>query len=475
MRTHLTIGIALLIVLLTQTTFAMSLEEYLSQVQEKNGNFKSFSSSREASEAKQLAGDGPLNPKLTARAHRLDDKKPSYFFSNGSQIVLPKIAGTEYTLALSKKFSTGTDAEISGSLNDIGQYFPDNAGVPGPRVYGALGISITQSLWKDFFGRGTELRRQRESVLATAEKTGLDLQSRQVLIDAESAFWDYVYSQEEVRQREQSLERARRIEGWVKNRVGNGIGDRADLLNAQGLVAMRELELLSAKDDGRATEERIRTQLELPAGDKTPTLNGQLDQLRPIATQGKLVKLDALTSILEAKLKAISAQEVEDNMRPDLTIDAKYKTNSAEVEWSQASAKMADTSTPTTDIGIKFVYLLDGGLKENSRKMARMEALAAAQKKERKLLESESGWNEFVRRHSELTKKVQAAEKASQIQTNKAAAERDKLSKGRSITSQVITAEQDAAETTLRLFKLRAEQRKLEAQARMYVPLQEAP
>jgi hypothetical protein len=51
--------------------------------------------------------------------------------------------------------------------------------------------------------------------------------------------------------------------------------------------------------------------------------------------------------------------------------------------------------------------------------------------------------------------------------------EQDKLAKGRTITSQVITAEGDVAESELSLIKLLTEQRKLEAQAKMFIKLED--
>ena len=55
------------------------------------------------------------------------------------------------------------------------------------------------------------------------------------------------------------------------------------------------------------------------------------------------------------------------------------------------------------------------------------------------------------------------------IRSKRALVEKDKLSKGRTITSEAITAEQDAAETALTLMKLRTEQRKLESQAKLFI------
>lgn len=472
-----------------QMAMAISLDEYLQQVAEKNGLLKAVQSGKEAAEAKREAGDIGLSPILTLQARRLDDKKP---MAGGPGFTINQTSGSDYSVSLSKKFSTGTDAMISGTAGNIGAYFPNGSGgLTGPDVSSGLRLQVSQSLWKNFFGHGIRLRQEREGITETLEKQALDVQGRQILISAEAAFWDYLYQQDEARQREESLARAKKIEGWMRNRASNGIGDRADVLKIQGLVALREVELLQSRDALKVAEEKLRTTLELPAGEKFPVLTAELHKVRtPEAMvtssevrkleaanvkSGDIVALNAYMAMLEARARSVGAKEAEDGMRPDLVVEGQYGTNAYESTWGTAFTKMSDATKPTMGIGVKFVYMLDGGLKESTRRAARMEALAASHRQERALMESESSWREYLRRHKELTAQVQAVEKLSQVQTSKAAAERDKFSKGRSVTAEVVTAEQDASESTLQLMKLRAEHRKMEAQARMFVRLQEAP
>lgn len=478
-----------LFIFVSASAQALTLDEYLHQVAEKNGQLKAVQSGQEAASAKREAGDMELATTLTASVQRLDDQKPQELAPG---FVMTETAGTSYSLGLAKKFSTGTQAQLTGAMSDVGPYFSmGTLGSAAPPVSGSVTLSLSQSLWKNFFGNATRLRREREAVVETAERGALDLQGRQVLIDAEASFWDCLYMQEEVRQREDSLARAKKIEAWVRRRASNGIGDKADVLNAEGLTAKNELDLLQSRDNLRAAQEKVLTALEIPRGEASPPLKAELEKERPILEMvGKaklpqkanlnmkdedVVQLDAYLAILDAKAKAVGAKEAEDAMRPDLVLSGKYGTNSYEDTWNSASSKITDPSKPTKAIGVSFTYMLDGDLKDSTRNAARMQALSAAQTQEHKLLESRSAWQEFIRRHKELGEQVNAAEKLSRIQTQKAAAQRDKLSKGRSITSDVITAEQDASNATLVLSKLRAEQRKMEARARLFVRLQEAP
>lgn len=459
---------------------ALTLDGFLQRVQEKHLSVKSLNAQKEASDSRLVAGDVGLAPILSLKASILDDKNIQ---SLGGYLT-DHTKATEYSLGLAKKFSTGTNAQVLASVTET-QLVGTNLTATPPQGFdqtfarGSLGISVSQSLWKDGFGAATSLRREREALVSQAEKQSYDLQLKQLMIDAESAYWDYLYQQEELSQRKDSLQRAKRIESWMQKRVGNGIGDDSDLLNAQGLVAGRELQLLASQDESLAVEKKMRDLLEL-AGDETlPDVTGDLRSNRKLEQMisshqgGRRVRLDTYLSILEAKAKATAANEIADAYRPDLVLEGQYKTNSNENRMTDAANKISDSSRPTEAVALKLVWLLDSDLKNAAKQTAKSEALAANYKKDRKLLEGESAWQEMNRRHSELSKKILAADLAANIQTKKAAAQRDKLSKGRAITTDVVTAEQDAAESLLLVTKLRAEQRKLEAQGRLFVTIEE--
>lgn len=459
----------------------MSLDDYLGAVAKNHGTFLALEKSDEASLDRKTGGDIALVPVLSLKAASTDDKNPQ----NLGSYLIDHNQITEYSVGLSKKFSTGTQAQVSASLADYKTSLTNLSTTPAQSSStsygkGSLGIYLSQSLWKDFFGSATRLRQDRESQTEKLEKESYNLQRRQLLIEAESVFWNYLYSQEELEQRKDSLDRAKKIEAWVRRRVGNGIGDQADLLNAQGLVASRELQLLTAQDEFQAVEKALRDNLQLSSNEPTPQLEAKLNSQRNIQNMvythsrapgagDRVVRLDTYLSEMESRVKSIAAKEVVDAYRPDLTLEGQYKTNAQENSLSDTSSKITQTDKPTQYVAVKFTWLFDTEIKNSAVHAAQADALAADLKSKRKVYEAESAWFELQRRHGDLMNKIKAAELASNIQNQKAAAQRDKLSKGRAVTTDVITAEQDAAESKLLLTKLLAEQRKLEAQGRMFL------
>ena len=446
----------------------LNLDQYLIRVKQKHHQFLAISNDLQAAEYISESAYLDLSPMLTARVGYLDEKKPVV-----AQSLLHNKT-TDYSLGISKKFITGTSLAVTASTYESELELSTPAEMKSG--YAGLGFVITQSLWKDGFGSSTRMKLQQAMLSQRSAVEGFNLQAKTLLVQAENAFWDYIYQDQEVKSKQANLERAKKIEQWVKTRASNGIGDRSDTLSAQGLRAGRELELITALDDLQGAKQQIINVLEIKDGEAVPELVGQLEKIRePSAfiqgTEGKIVKLDAYISVLYARAKKLSADQAEDGVKPDLQLEGKYSTNALEPSIGGSMGKISNTDIPTTSVALKLVWMLDGSAKNAVSSAARAAAIASEMKMQRSLLESGSAWSEYIRKHQEFAKKVEQATIVSKIQTERAAQERDKLSKGRSITQQVILAEQDAADAELRLSKLKAEMRKFEAQANMYVRL----
>lgn len=457
------------------TVSAMTLEEFLGEVKKRNKEFQSLDVSTEAAEDRREAGDIGLSPVLTlAGGYLSDEAQPQASLGT-------KLQSEQYSATLAKEFSTGTKAALSANV----QHNKTDGLPAGYPAYlsdysaGSLGIALSQSLWKNAFGSGTRLRQQREASAATLEKQGYNLQQRQILVDAESAYWAYLLQQDELQAREDSLERAKRIETWLKRRYSDGIADKADYLNAQALTASRELLLTSIRDQVVAAEKNIRLLLEMDDKEKLPALTSDFKKARDIrglvGTGGaRIVRLDAYLASLEAKTRNLGAQEAKDALKPDLVLEGAYNSNSnIQDSTSEALGKINNLDTPTSKIGLKFIYMFDTDAKVSQIDLARKEALAAQLKSERKMIESETSWSELQRRYDEMLKQITIAEKISQLNVSRAKEQSLKLSRGRAVTSDVITSEEDAATALLTLNRLRAEARKMEAQSRLFITLNE--
>lgn len=471
-------SIAVLLIWTPCLAFAMNLQEFLQVVQTKHKTIQSFDVQKEAADLRNLAGDISLVPALTAGAYWVQDKSPlNQFVTLGAKE--SRIA--DYSLGFSKKFSTGTSLGLSAEAAEY-----ENPGLALPQApglskfgSGALGITLSQSLWKDFFGEGTRLRWQQQNAATTAEKGRYDLQKKLLLVNAEQAYWGYLFALESVKISRDSLERAKRIESWTRRRMNDGISERADLLQTQALVSARQLLLIGAEDDLAAAKQSLRDFLELGTTEALPQVTGDLSKARSLGSmvdgqKGKVLQLDAYLSAIEAKARALAAKQVDDAYRPDLVLSGAYQTHSLDQTLPKAVDNWASTDRPTAKVALNLTYLFDTDVKSAARNSSRKDALAAKLISERKLLESESSWVEINRRYSELTRRIEAADQVMRLQDDRAKAEESLFNKGRSVTSNVVNAEEDADTAKLNLVRLKSEQRKMEAQGRLFIAVEDS-
>jgi outer membrane protein TolC len=475
MKKILFVGFAL--VISHKNANAMSLSEYLNTVEKNHKSLLGLEVAKEATHFAKVAGDIELVPLLSAEMGVINDKSPlGQFAAFGAT----ETKTNSYSLGFAKKFSSGTGLNFTASALEF-----DNSGIidPARAVFkkvgsGSLGLGLSQSLWRDFFGQATLLRQQRQDAAAEAATGNFDLQKKLILVGAESAYWNYILTTENVKLAKASIERAKRIVAWTERRVRDGISDRADLYQIQALLASRQLVLISAEDEQAAATRAVRDFLELSIDQKMPDLSGDISQSRPLSyvvegKKGKVTTLEAFLAALDAKAKLFEAKEVDDKLKPDLVLSGSYSTNAFASSMSEATQHWTETDRPTSKVGLKFVYPFDFEPRSATREASKKSALVAQLQSERKALESESSWSELNRRYVELGRRIDAAQEISRLQSAAARAQADLFNKGRAVTANVISAEEDAANAELNLTRLRAEQRKMEAQGRLFIVIEE--
>ncbi|MFN3455409.1 MAG: TolC family protein [Pseudobdellovibrio sp.] len=460
-------GLVAMLYLTVQSTHALTINEYIEQAKQKNPLLKSYQESAEAARLKIISSEIDLAPVLTGSYTTSEDKsRPSQLGTKRESEI--------YTLGLAKKFQTGTTVKIDAQTANF-----DNKGAPpGFSQYstGAVGVTLQQSLWKDFFGHGTRLKVSRQQKLAELEQLSAELQSRAALYDLESSFWDYAVAKEDLKLKQANLDRAKKIERWTSNRVSNGISDRADLMNAKALLALREAQLISAEEELKGQEVKFRDNLQLGESDATPVIDVNLTQARPylidLMKQKNIQKIEARIASLESEAKGLVAEETVDSLRPDLSVFGNYTTTSYEFNREDAVSNMTKDDYPKNTIGVNFTWVFDTSAKNSVRDASKKEALAAKLKAQKKSSEGQYAWTDLVRKYEVLKKSVSTLENVAQFQRERAKAEQNKLSQGRTVTANVVTAETDAAEAEINLLKTKSSLRKLEASSLFFVDVE---
>lgn len=448
---------------------ALTIDEYMKDAAVKNKTVSSYEVSAEAAHDREFVGDLGLSPLFTASYSETRDKS------------LPSQLGTERDMnvlmvGLQKKFSTGTTVGLTGQTYKI-LYFNTQIPVPSDYSNGQLGISLQQSLWRDSFGHATRLRQSRDQVTAKIETYSNDLKRRVTTIAVESAYWDYLVAQENLKLKKANLERTQKLNKWTSNRVSNGIGDKVDSLQIQALLSLRELELATAQDDLEAQAIIVRQNLGLRSDESIPEFTSQLMETRPyienLKKQGKVVRIENYLNTLDARLKQTMSEEVVDSQRPDLNVVGKYSTSSFDPDYDRMTSNLTRTDYPITYVGVNFSMSFGSDALSSQMSSAKKDALASQYRAQQSEIESENAWKDFLRRYELNKQNVARLEKISQLQTERTKQEQAMFSKGRSVTLNVVNAETDANEAEVNYLKGKSGLRKLEASALLFTSVSE--
>ena len=451
--------ILLTIPLIALNVSAMTIDDYMKEVEKKNKIISSYDISIEAAEEKRTAGDIGLSPVLTAGYSVYSDKSQPSAIADRRDL-------TSANLGLSKKFSTGTSVSLTAETYKNEFFTPVTPGNNGYST-GKLGISLQQSIWKDSFGHATRLRRTRESVTAKLEKYSNELKKRAAVIQAESDFWDYLVAQEDLKLKKANLERAKKLESWTANRVYNGISEQSDLLQIKALVSRRELELNSALDELEARSIKIRENLGLGSQDAIPTFTSDLKDVRPyvndLMKNEKMIKIENYLSQLEAEVKQTAAEETVDGLRPDLSLVGRYNTSAYDLDHSTMQNNLSDTDRPITYVGVAFSWVFGADAVSSQKSSAKKDAIASTARAEQAKLIGENAWTDHLRRYRITKQNVETLEKIVKLQNERSKQEQIRFTKGRTITSNVVNAETDFAEAEVNFLRGKSGLRKLEA------------
>ena len=444
---------------------AWDLEKYLDYVAESNPLVKAARLQKDAAVLKKGQGDlQELSPFLSVDAGYLNDSQETTFPSQqGTRTV-----GKSYSVGISKKFVTGTtlSAQWGQTHSDIdGLVFPFV-----PAWDSRYTLAVSQSLWKDGFGRGVRLRHEREEASERVNVLTAELQARQALIDAESVFWDMAVQMLDRQQKADALKRAEKIRDWTLRRLNNGIGDRADRLQVESLIASRRLAQISSDDAFATARQKALDTLGLPDIDLAGFKPEILAKERTLASgEGDPRRLDIWIGHYASIIGESAARETNEMLRPDLSLTGAYGANARDPSLGSSSSEALKSDNSVYRVGVKLALSLDFGLKRDLRAAANAEAAAARMKSDKLAKDGSSSWSELVRRHKELGSSIAAMEVLVKAQEAQLLREQERLAVGRTTTFQVISFEQSVADSNLALLQLRAGQRKLEAASRLYL------
>lgn len=270
-------------------------------------------------------------PSLNSSINKQDTNSASFSFLDASETV--STLQNDFSFQIAQFLPTGANVAIglTGYKTNTSRRFQ----TVNPRYGNTLRFTFSQPLLKDF---GPKMSR-RDIVVARNTRDISEHLFRQTLEDTiysvESAYWNLVYSMENLKVRQQSLKLAREL--LAKNRAEIEAGTLApiEILTAEADVATREADILEAETLVRNTEDLLKTIINLEAEienseavrilptDAPSVMREELSLERALRTAMDR-RADLQATRVEVENRELNLSYARNQLYPDLRIQASY-------------------------------------------------------------------------------------------------------------------------------------------------------
>jgi outer membrane protein TolC len=431
----------------------LTLQEYVSQVTQLNQGYRGAKDAATGAELRAQEGSLLLKPFVYSTVNFRDDEIPT---------MAPSFMGTRtltrtYNLGFRQQTSFGLGADLSYNL--MYQDIKNAPFVPEPKVYTAYpSITLTQSLWRNFFGNET---RANQRMLEAGAMTNVyieNFKALQIRLEAETSYWMLALAKETVQTQRDVFSRAQKILEWAERRSNLNLADRSDVLQAKAALEVRRLELQIALDDEKSAANRFNMARNREGWD----VDAELQKVDPAQLRGlkapprKALRDDVKAAEQNEKMVEANTDLALNRHSPTLEVFGSYALNSTRAtQVSSAFSSSFDPQFPTSQIGLRFSANLDLWGISDARAGYKRERVGAQRTFQRKLFEQEREWSDLTRRLNEGQRRLELALELEKAQKEKLSYEKQRFNRGRTTTYQVLLFEQDYAQA--QMGRIRAE------------------
>jgi len=313
-----------------QETRALSLEGCIVKALKNNLNVAVESFNPELADISLTQAKEFFMPRLDLGYGRQKTQSPPYWWIQGANTVMTEYY--DYSASLVQQIPTGASFSLSLSSykSDTNQSFQ----LINPRFGSTLRFDFTQPLLKNF---GFKVSRKEIIVARNNQDISLN-QLKSVLLETiysvQEAYWNLVYSIENFRVKEQSLQLARDLLAKNKKEVEVGKLAPIEVLNAEAVVASREADILQAESLIKSSEDLLKTIINLMSEedfssekivpvDKPEFIRKEisLEEALKVAMKNRP---DLMMTKTEIKTRELNLGVARNQMLPELNFQASY-------------------------------------------------------------------------------------------------------------------------------------------------------
>jgi len=442
--------IAALLVTRPSLAEPLSLNRYLGEVMQKHDQFKSAKNSLDAGVLTASEGDLLVATSLFGNASHTDDAKPSLLFN------YDKVIDNNYQLGFKKQSSIGLYGRLYYNWDDQAYQNLNIPGSPPLNINGAIGsptLELTIPLWRNFWGG--EIRSQMDQVNATraAQKFNASFEMKNILAQAESAYWALALARESVKVSKDAVGRALELYKWNSYRANSGLTDKADFFQADAALQQNKLELQTAQDTEVLAARAFNSSRNTDSADVPealmPMTSSSLDQLQ-IPKRSEM-RDDTRAALEQSNAAQAGEEQTRQSYKPTLELygTAALNSDNPVTDKSNAFNNSFSGTRPTQIVGLRFSTPLDVGLVNDARAGHQAAIHAAQLNYQRTLFEQEKGWHDLTEKFQQAKTRLTIYDGLEKAQKTKMEYEKMRRQKGRTTTQWVIQFESEFEQTQL--------------------------
>ncbi len=421
----------------------ITLESYIQQVAQGNQNYTASVKNTEAGKLKSQEGELLTSTSFFTNLNHVNDKRvPAIPAIMGDRTIV-----SSGLMGFAKNTTFGLSGKLYYSLTHTKMNGVNGSFIPYTEYYEMSPVlEVKQSLWQNAFGRQTRAAMQALESKSMSDAYSSKYMSKQLISASENLYWNLSTVRELLDIQKQNLNRAEKLLEWSKRRANLNLADKVDLLQAQAMLKMRQLEIESTME----TERQLLRQFNTNRGLTSDDVEIELEKMTPeqalaLSIPEKVgVREDVKALEAGARAAAANVKLSKDKNAPTLDLFGTFSLNGKE-KFNDAFQDAFSGRYPYTVVGLTFSAPLSFGYVSRVNQGYEAEKVAAEYAYQRKSFETERLWDDLNKKIVDVRKKLELAHELEKLQDQKVNYEEKRLKLGRTTTYQVIMFENDLA------------------------------
>lgn len=375
-----------------------------------------------------------------------------------SPVLAPEFSGTERN---GDVLRWGLQSQTSFGLKPRVFAFTENQNVsgvsslPNPDLRlrrNGYGVEGELSLWKNAFGR--DVRGQRDSLVAlTDSKRHLAEASLESLkVEAEGIYFETVFFKEAIIIQQELIRQGERLVSWTKDQSNNRLLESVHVAQAMASHQARKIGLISMSQQLKANLYKI-SQLcgrEVSEDIELESLDSLLEKLsQPQNLNRQKITLKALAKAVEAE--RISIELANENFKPDLSLKAQYLTFTNDGKNDDTARCQSTEDCRTLNVSLNFTFPLDLPSKAEGASAANSRIEGLKKNLEAEVQNSQVEIRQIEAQARAFKDQIESLKMLIGAQELRLRKERERQSRGRATTFDLIISEQDLGESKISL------------------------